>query len=133
MSRLNFGQANAVSSALTSVDDFVTEIRAVLNANGDHFLQYENRPAPSACRTIEKNLDALIEEARQTCRVLSLQTPSVDVERKVRHQAALLAAELADMKSAALKRYGRVDPAIAPTLDVAMDRIIAILRQLSGE
>jgi hypothetical protein len=134
MSRLNFGQANAVSSALVGIDEFITDVRAVLNAkDGAHLLRYDNVPDASEHRAIEVILDALIDELRRTQQILALQIPPVDVRKKIKHESALLAAELADMKSSSLKRYGKVDPAVAPKLDTAVERITSFLRQLSGK
>jgi hypothetical protein len=134
MSRLNFGQANAVSSSLAGIDEFITEVRAVLNAkNGTHFLQYENIPDLPERQAIMHSLNTLVAELHRTQRTLDLDVPLVDVRKKVRHQAALLVAELADRKSSALRRYGWVDPVVAPELDAAVERITASLHQLSGE
>jgi hypothetical protein len=133
MSGLNFGQANAMSSFLVGIDEFITEVRAVLDAQDrTHFLKHDNVPNAMERQAITKTLDALVAELHRTQRTLDLQVAPVDVRKKVRHQAALLAAELADMKSAALRRYGRVDPVVAPELNAAVERIASFLHQLSG-
>jgi hypothetical protein len=134
MSTLNFGHAYAVGSSLADIGEFIMEVRAVLSStDGTHFLQYENTPTASECQAVMNILDILVAELYCTQRTLDLWAPPVDVGKRVRHQVALLAAELADMKSVVLRRYGRVDPVVVPELDAAVDRINSILHQLSGQ
>jgi hypothetical protein len=131
MSRLNFGQGNALSSSLTVIGDFITTMRAVLGVReGTHFLKYEDIPDIHERRSILDTLEMLTQELRSTEELFGLDVPPVNVRKKIHHQAALLAAELGDMRSKALKRYGPVDSSIAPELDAAVGRIISLLHQL---
>jgi len=131
MTVLNFGQANALSSSLASVDDFVAVVRTVLDIPGGmQFLKYENIPDASERSAVLDTLDALVKELHRTREILGLEVPPVDVRRRIRHQAALLAAELGDMQSKELTRYGQVDPSIVTDLDAAVGRIISLLHQL---
>jgi len=133
MSPLNFAQASNVASSLTVLDEFCLEVRAILDDRYNrHLLQYENLPDKAEQRKIMGVLDELVAELRLTSSVLGVEVSPVDVQKKIRHQAALLIAGLGDLRPKALNRFGETPVGMEEAIDGAVSRIIALLNRLVG-
>jgi len=75
-------------------------------------------------------LNALTQEIRAVSVELDLNIDPVHVTRKIHHRAALLSAEMGDVRPEALIGYGRLEPSLAQTIGASVQRITALLDQL---
>ncbi len=133
MSPLNFAQANNVASTLTILDEFCVEVQATLHdRESAHFLQYKNLPDDAKRKEILADIDALVAELRLTSRSLGVDVSPVDVQKKIRHQAALLIAGLGDLRFETLNRFGEPPVELKDKIENAVNRLVALLNRFAG-
>ena len=131
---LNFAQRNLLTLGLRAFEMHLREADAWLHGREERgilYLQRANLP-PERCATVHRQIAEALARIAVLTEQFSLEAVGYDVGATISAQMSVDWANLCDMRSDTLRRYGDVDPRLSELLDPGIDALSQSALIVSG-